>query len=563
MPLIIEALRIEDGDTPIPVTRPSFSSIQDMINTLPVRGLGVIWGHAIREEIHHYADSLAIVYNGGALVGSTRYSVRADSARLSYQYARNRYKVESFLWRSVPSKPTINIQNSSPIVFEDIFDFAAAATWQQLVALMKPFYSATRRVKTGIEDDIESYLTPFRNLQLQYNIVAIWGHSPTFEDLILLWLFYHSKHNIKMVVASEGNKPRWIGSNSVIDAKERPYIKLDELISSASAYLSRSEASVNAAFGIWQRGVDPLGRSLIKRGVISEVLADAFLEAYAPIVAEDETATLGIIVPHQQPAPLRFKTVEGGIDLLDESEMQPNEPRVLGAVRSALGALEDLTSYTGFSNTIPTFSNRAVRIKNILTEMGEGNFDDDLVVQLGTEVNSLENRISLASDIISESAAAEAATFFPMVEGLLLQFRIWGEYKTKSQSRAGSSASTQAAVEILELSQERSDIVSGRARDRISSYVGGIETGSAEGEVGALLTAENIAAQAASAIAQRARETGQPISRRLARAIQTNEARSLSGWMIENKSELLILAEAGNVAWLKTFITALNTDTGG
>lgn len=560
MNLIIESIKGRNGED-IPVVRPQFATISRLLSSLPDHSLGVVWGTSILEEINHYASEIGASAVGDSIRGTERFSIRSEAAIRSRLYARARYKVESFIWRVVPSRPIIPTSPTTSIEFTDVFDFAASASWSQLVQFIKPFYSATRRVKQGIEDDIHGYLAPFREMALTGNVVVRIRHgSINFEHLILLWVFYHTPRNNKLILASDGIKPKWLDSSSVIGSSERAYIDAAEFQVASAAFFNRPLSAVQAAFSIWQRGIDPNTRNLLKSGRITESQADSFLAAYAPIVADNESAGLGIIVPSQKPAPIRFKTSNHMIDVLAETELKPNEPRIVGSSRTCIAALRDLSSYTGFSNAIPTFEAKSARIGILLDKIGRGEYDDDIVVQLGTEVDHLESRISNANEMISESAAAEAATFFPLVQGLLSQFRIWGEYRNNTLSTDSNEQATVAAVEVLSLTKSRAEIMTGRARDRIEDYIEAISPDTREGEVGAVLVAENVAAQAASAVAEMAQEEGMPVSSALAKRLSNTNNVTPATWLIENQTELKAFAEAGQISWLRSFLTALKLE---
>lgn len=557
MPISIDIIEDPKSGRSSPVVMPSFRSISKMLSDLPNRGVGVIWGHSIQEEMRQYTRSMGVSSSASSIVDGRSFYVQHESALRSKQYARQRYKVESFIWRAVPPQPTLRVSQETTLEFADVFDFAAAATWQQLVQFMKPRYAATRRVKDGIENDISNYLAPFRNIGLSGDIVTRWrSASPSYEDLILLWCFYHSASATKMVVLNE-SKAKWVSSPSVIISTERDFISVEALIEESAAFFHRPIKSVQEAFGLWQRGVSPTIRALIRDGKITEDQADGFLQAYAPLVSDDETPGLSIIVPEQQPAPLRFNTRDDKIDIVDDKEMSPTEARVIGAATGCLSALDDLESYTGFENIIPTFRSKTSRIRKVLLSLQSGDYDDNIVVQLGVEVESLDGRISASSELLSDMALAEAAIFFPIVQGLLHQFSIWPSYKDKAYDKTSTDEASQAAVEVLASTRTSSDVFTGRAKDRIEDYVTGMDSDVKPSDTGAVLVVENVAAQAASAIAAEAQEAGVTISADLLKSILGQKHPGPAGWMADNVNELQTFAETGKVSWLKAFLAAL------
>lgn len=557
MSLVVELVSASDGQS-IPVSRPAFGGVASILKQLPERGLGAIWGASIAEEFSHYASSVGSHGSGSTIVNGRSYSVRYDSARLSRQYARQRYKVESFLWRNVPDVISVRTSKDTTLDFSDVFDFAAAATWQQLVQFIKPKYAATRRVQDGIDDDVSDYLLPFRGMSLSGDIVTRWSvGSPSYEDLILLWVFFHSQSSVRMVILTDV-KPRWIESSSVICSSEREYISVKALVSASAGHFRRSQKTVQEALGLWQRGVPPSVRSLIKDGNITQALANSFLRAYAPLVEGDDISALGVAIPSQQAAPLRFRTEAGRIDVVDEKELKPSEPRVVGAAEACISALDDLTSYGGFHNVIPTFLSKSKRISILFSRFVDGSYDDNCVVQLGVELALFEARISNSSDILSDLAMAESASFFPLTQSFLNQFSIWGEYKSKAVDFSLGQDASQAAADVLATTRIRDDVLTNRASARIEDFVTGVlvpEMGG--GETGVVLVVENIAAQAAGAIAEVSQAKGEPVSAELAAEIVHDANNAPAAWMIENAADLTVFADSGNISWLKSFLGAL------
>lgn len=556
MTLTIENTEPVDGLV-VPVTRPEFHSISDLLKRLPPRGVGVLWGHAVQEEFNHYRALLGVSdYN--VISNGQGYSVRMEAVRLSPLYARTRYKVESFIWRSVPATLSLRVSQETTLEFKDVFDFAAAVSWQQLVQYIKPRYAATRRVKEGIDDDIQLYLAPFRNRHLTGDVVTRWRTSqPSYEDLVLLWMFYHSPGAVRLVVLTE-SKQRWFDSPSIIEIREREYIRVDDLIDSSGKFFGKSARFIRDAFEIWSKGVTPAVRALIKAGTINESSADVFLRSYAPLIGGEEGPGLGILVPTQQTAPLRFQTSNDRIDILDEREYRPEDGKIVGGSVACLSALDDLESYTGFENVIPTFRTKTSRIRLSLQHLQSGSYDDNIVVQLGVEVDLLESRISAASDTLSDTALAESATFFPRIQGLLRQFSVWESYTLKSGERSIDSEATQAAVEVLSVTPTVENVFTGRAKDRIRDYVTGVSPDVGDKDLGAVTVVENIAAQAADAIAQEARANNTAVSASLARSIKRRSGAGPAKWMVENRGDLATFAESGRISWLKAFLSALS-----
>jgi len=557
MVLVIENMETSAGLN-VPVTRPQFRSVAEMLKRLPPRGVGVVWGHAIQEELTHYRRQLEVPADYSAVVNGKAYSIQIEAARLSPIYARKRYKVESFIWRSVPYSPSLRISQDTTLDFSDVFDFAAAATWQQLIQYIKPRYAATRRVKEGIDEEIQSYLSPFRNKHLNGDVVVRWKSAqPSYEDLVLLWMFYHSPGNPRLVILTD-SKQRWFSSSSVIIESEREFIHIPDLLESSSKFFNRSIRFIRDAFDIWSRGAPAQVRGLIKNGVINESSADTFLRSYAPLIGRDEGPGLGILVPSQQAAPLRFQTSNDRIDIFDERELRPDEARIVGGALACLSALDDLESYTGFDNVIPTFKSKVARIRISLGRLHSGEYDDNTVVQLGVEVDLLESRIASASENLSDTALAEAATFFPRAQSLLRQFNIWENYVLKGGDRSVDTEATQSAVEVLSGTPISNDVFTGRAKDRIRDYVTGVSSDISEKDTGAVTVVENMAAQAANAIAEQAQLKSTTVSLQLARNIQKNSTAGPAKWMVDNRADLVTFANSGQVSWLKAFLAALS-----
>ena len=149
-----ELAALSGDETGAPVTSPSFRAISEALSRLPPRGVGVLWGNDIGEEIPAYSRSAGVRFPGQAFIGGKRFSVRAHAIRHANMPARSRYKVESFITRSVPRSLSMK-RFDETITFHDIFDFAAEVSWKGLTDYVRPKYRATRRVLDGTEHDID------------------------------------------------------------------------------------------------------------------------------------------------------------------------------------------------------------------------------------------------------------------------------------------------------------------------------------------------------------------------------------------------------------------------
>lgn len=541
-----------------PISRPTFSSISEVLKRLPNRGVGAIWGRSIYEEYASYSaqNGAGHLTYGSAVVAGASFSLRRHAAVRSNLYARVRYKVESFLIHKAPAKPILDLGHGGRIEFSDIFDFAAAATWQQLVQLIKPRYISTRRVKEGIEHDVESYLSPFRNAKLLGDVIVNWRNgTPTYEDLILLWMFYHGERTSKFLIISDV-KPKWIESSSVIYATERSYINVNEFIQQTARYLNKPVNAVNEAFSLWQRGVDPALRVLIKRGNLTETNADQFLLAYSSIISEHDELGISIILPKQQPAPLRFSASGNLIDIADERELPVGDPRVIGGATACISAVEDLKYYGGFANAVPGFETRCNRLIGLLEKLRTGLYDDNIVVQLGVEAQRLEIRLSAAGDMVSEDAMAEVSACIPLLQGLLSQFEIWSSYKSKSMD-LGSEDAPQAAVDVLTSVRVRNDVLTGRAKTRVEDYVESVAIDGAESDINPRIVVENMAAQAATFIAKNAKSRKTRVSKELVEELSKDDIPGPARWLIDSADDLEAFAKDSKVSWLGTFLKAI------
>lgn len=560
MPITIDRSISESG-AEVPFCSPNFDTVSQMIKRLPPRGVGAVWGRFIHEEAIAYSRETGTSYAaaGRVIVSGTSFSVRRHAALKSGLYARIRYKVESFLIYGVPRKPTIGRGQASRIEFADIFDFAAAATWQNLVEFIESRYIETRRVKEGVEDDVKFYLTPFRNYRLSGDIVVYWrSGNPTYEDLIVLWMFYHGDRSGKFVILCD-SKPQWIDSPSIIYSTEREYISVTDLLNETAKHLQKPIVGVKEAFSLWQRGGDSSLRNLMKRELITETHADQFLLAYSSIISETDDVGISIIVPKQQPAPLRFSSTEDRIDIKDERELQSSDPRIVGGASACISAVEDLRTYGGFSNVVPGFDLRCLRLLGLLKNLQTGTYDDNLVVQLGVEAQRFELRLSAAGEMVSEDAMAEVAACLPLLQGLLSQFSVWGSYKAKTLESPSNDESPQAAVDVLTSVRIRNDVLTGRAKSRVEDYVAGVSVDSPESDISPRIVVENMAAQAATFIAENAKGRKERVSKELVDEMLEGETPGPARWLIESAEDLETFAKVGKVSWLSTFLAALKT----
>ncbi|MBX7247931.1 MAG: hypothetical protein K1X35_02655 [Caulobacteraceae bacterium] len=549
----------------VPVTFPKFSGVRVMLSQLPRRGVGVIWGQAVAEEFAAYAATLAVQSTLDPIVGGKRFSVRDYAARRAPMYARARYKVQSFLAQPVPGRLTLSSakQDTPPLQFANIFDLAAGVSVRELGEFIRPHYYSSRRVKDGIENDVARYLAAFDSKPFVGDVVIRAPRSYfTFETLLLLWAYYHSPEAQKLVILTEGARPRWAGEVSIALDVERDYIEIDEFISASSDFFGRREPVVETAFSIWQNSKGYDAKRLIQRGYLTEGLADDFLSAFAQTGAGDEVEPLGLILPAQKPAPLRFASAGNKVDILPDRELEANEPRVIGAAVSSLRAIEYLRSTTNLSNIISSFDARLTSISAMLTQIKNGEYDDNLVVQLGTELEGLESRISIASDMISEESAAEAASFLALTNGLLAQFGIWGKYRANIQQGEGNDTSAPVAREILDLATLKNDIATGRAKERLSGFLAGLETEQSVPEVnsGAVIAAENMISQAASQLAEIAQKQRSRLSADLMETLKLSHPSDVVTWFSENREQLERFSEVADVQWLRLFMEALSRE---
>jgi hypothetical protein len=548
-----------------PVTFPEFSSVADLLRELPDRGVGVLWGVAVYEELNYFSANYGITYSADPIINGKKVIFSDIARRSAEMYAKSRYKVDSFLGAQTAARPVIK-RNGEFVSYADVLDFAADINEGELIRYVHQGYVNSRRVKDGLENDIAAYFSALKSIKVSGDVVIMTGrYLFTWAQLILLWLYFHGHESRRLVILVSGGEPRWVGSSAIISVREREYIDVDDFLKQAAGFFKRRMQVLRTAFGIWSRGISSISRVLIKDGRLTEGLADQFLTAFAQSAVGDESGTesIGVLVPSQKPAPLRFQSsMTGLIDIIDEREFGPGNARIVGAARVCLSAIDDLKEYMGFSNAIPNFGNKLGRVEAVLRRMEIGEYDDNLVVQLGTELSSLHQRISVSSDMIGESGFAEASAFFAVANGLLSQFRIWVEYKNKID-RSSDEKAVARARDVLELARVRDGIATGRARSRVSDYMDGFDlsnsdkNGSELAKDGAILVAENIVSQAAGRVAELVR-TGSGV--RVEELVKTLDG--VSGdrvviWFWENRNEIYQFADENDIGWLKAFLSSL------
>lgn len=550
---------LTDADSGAPVTIPAFRAIAAALAALPPRGVGILWGSGVAEEIPAYARSVGQRYPAQTLIGGKRFSVRDYAARHAPMPARSRYKVESFLSRPVPR--TISIRRLEELVlFHDIFDFAAEASWKTLNDYIRPLYRATRRVKDGTESDIERYLLPFRSASLEGDLVLRTNRDFfTFEFLIALWTYYHTPAISRLLIMAEGQEPSWSKSPSIVLSKERDYISVEKLLSDTAEYFDRSRGIIGSAFQIWKKSRPPSEQSLLDSNRIGETAADQFLAAFASTDIDDDVPAIRLTVPPQKAAPIRFRSEGGLIDVVTDREMIANAPRAIGASHTCIHAIDDLINYGNMSNTLPSVLGRLNRLRSMLVKVSLDDYDDGLIVQIGTELGGIADRINGSPDLVSDDTLAEAGTMYAVVGRFLTQFSAWNEYETQARKFEVSDTAPDIAKEVLDLIRLKQDIITGKAHNRIDEYVDGFDTSASLQaiETGAVVTAENLLAQAAGQLAEAAQEANEPVSREFVESLSQSDELQAAKWLSENDDLATEFAEKGNLSWLTNFMSAM------
>ena len=551
--------RLTDADTGAPVAVPAFRAIATALAALPPRGVGILWGFGISEEIPAYARSVGQRFPAQSLIGGKRFSVRDHAARYARMPARSRYKVESFLSRPVPR--SISIRRLDELVtFHDIFDFAAEASWKTINDYIRPMYRATRRVKDGTESDIERYLAPFRVTNFEGDLILRSNRDYfTFEFLIALWTYYHTPTIGRLLIMVEGQEPSWARSPSVIQSKERDYLSVDKLLSEAAEYFKRSRGIIGSAFQIWKKSRSLAEQALLDTDRIGESAADQFLAAFASTDIDDDVPALRLTVPPQKAAPIRFQESGGLIDVVTDREMAANAPRAVGAAQTCVHAIDDVIAYGNMSNTLPSVVSRLNRLRAMLIKVTLDDYDDGLIVQIGTELGGIEDRIKGATDVVSEDTLAEAGTMYAVIGRFLTQFSTWNEYETQARKIDITDAAPDVAKEILDVIRLKQDIITGRAHGRIDEYVDGFDTSASLQaiETGAVVTAENLLAQAAGQLAEAAQKTNEPVSKEFVDKLGQSDDLQAAKWLVENDDLAAEFAEKGNLSWLTNFTNAM------
>lgn len=551
--------RLTDADTGAPVTVPAFRAIATALAALPPRGVGILWGFGISEEIPAYARSVGQRFPAQSLIGGKRFSVRDHAARYARMPARSRYKVESFLSRPVPR--SISIRRLDELVtFHDIFDFSAEASWKTINDYIRPMYRATRRVKDGTESDVERYLAPFRATSFEGDLILRSNRDYfSFEFLIALWTYYHTPTISRLLIMVEGQEPSWSRSPSVIQSKERDYLSVDKLLSDAADYFERSRGIIGSAFQIWKKSRSLAEQALLDTDRIGETAADQFLAAFASTDIDDDVPALRLTVPPQKAAPIRFREDGGLIDVVTDREMAANAPRAVGAAQTCVHAIDDVIAYGNMSNTLPSVVNRLNRLRAMLIKVTMDDYDDGLIVQIGTELGGIEDRIKGATDVVSEDTLAEAGTMYAVIGRFLTQFATWNEYETQARKIDITDAAPDVAKEILDVIRLKQDIITGRAHGRIDEYVDGFDTSASLQaiETGAVVTAENLLAQAAGQLAAAAQKTNEPVSKEFVDKLGQSDELQAAKWLVENDELAAEFAEKGNLSWLTNFTNAM------
>jgi len=470
-------------------------------------------------------------------------------------YAREIYRVNNFLMKDAPYYfPAGNDPNPSL----DIIEFARSATWSEMTRLVKKNYIDTRRIKEGADREIEEYFAPLKQVKMSGHLVMQVSYSLRLEDLVTLWIFFHSPERKSAIICTNYERSHWAAK--LEKRAEGEYLKLDDVLRSVRVFFDFSEQTVQSAYRVWRRTLNRGDINLVDSGAITPELASSFADALSDSDQQSVDDTEAPI-PGQLIAPLRFETSNGLLELLAAREHRPDDGKVRGGALTCISAAEDLREYQGFSNPIPNFDRKLTRIIGILGNIAASEYDDSLVVQLGTEVVGLEARLASSKEHLDGTAFEEASAFFAVAHGYLAQFQVWMNYKqSASLSQIQSEGAFNASRELLSGIANSQGAATAGAQQRIDAFIESLEGAKILLEQeGALLSAENVASQAAAQLAAdlKRRKEKRPGDQLL--QIDPEELSGLSAWFIANRAQLASLAEANNLPWLTTFLEKLKS----
>lgn len=561
----IETETSEEGEG-TPTTLPTYRLVSEMLRSLPPRGIGVIYGRTVNEEIR-------FTFDASSEGGSPRYSAISRLNLVDYARqrravkARSRYRVEAFLSKQAPREFALTLGDAREN-YADVFDFVASIGWKGLTEFFRPLYKASKRIKDGADREFDDYMGGIRDVELPEQFIVRANRSYfTIRNVIEYWLFLNRAKFSKMLIVVEGGRPSWADSPSIFIDREREYLSAPELVEKSARFFSSKKSVIEQAFQLWTRSRPALDRTLIQTGRVTETAADAFLAAFHASRVDDGGGEIRLTVPLQRPAPLQFQLDNGRIDLVVEKQLGDLSGRAIGAARGCQNAVKDLLNFGGLGNSQPALEAKFKRIDALFDQVIQDDYDDALIIQIGTEVRAANNRISIASAAaaeeggLSEDTLAESVVVFALCESFLSQFDSWGVFKAQAVRSEPESDSSDNARNVLTAAKSRDRILTGRARTRIGNYLDGLDSASTaqEVEAGSVVAAENFLAQAAGELAEIARKRGRAISDEIINEVRSMDSSSAAKWLIENAELVEEFAESSHISWLTGVLLALQT----
>lgn len=537
-----------------------FIGIENIQRSLESMEIGVLCGSTALEEYASFLRRKRLP-NFRYVAGGAGISIRSLVERSGLMYARDRYRVDRFISKEYPYwKPDELFFSQN--TFKNIFEFCQSNSWEDVRSYLLHEYIDTRRVKAGAETEFRTYFRPLDRLNIDGNLIINISGGWRYEDMVAIARWRNSQNPGSLLVISQYEN-RWLRSPQVKIRSEGSYLDLLALMRCVQSYYELTEQATQAAFRIWRKTLNSVDQGYVDAGKISRSLASRFAEA---LNESDFRADFGTdsALPGQKPAPLRFKSENGSLDILSSREHSPEEARVVGGARTCLSAVDDLLDYAGFANAIPNFQRRVRRVSEALTEVIDSHYDDALIVQIGTEVGALEARVWASKDQLGEMAFGEASAFFATLYGFLSQFNCWTEYRaslsTLPMGKEEGAFST--AKEVLADVTDTPAAATPNAISRITDFMSGLDGNGASPVVqkeGLILSAENAASQGAARLVEIAKEQGAELGLEFVEEVRTKMSSGLASWFILNLPKLRFLANAKNIEWLLSFIDKLTS----
>jgi hypothetical protein len=542
--LQIKSTHHKNGTTTFRIQYP-LGGVERALKATPPGSLSALVGWDIDEELRAFARENRVSYSEQILgLRPVRaYPRECQSFGLGETPRR---RIVSFLARGDAS-------SLLPITFRE----AAQLDEDEMQDVVIEAYAKSRRtLATKVAaDEMRIYLQALQSAINSGPLVAM-PSKLTMNDVvaIALWRNQRELHPGVLLFDYEGSAEQFRPDCGV--KIHRTYIPEEAFISSASQRTDIPGASIRSAIKVWKATQPPfwISESGFTITQCSNVLR--ILDA-----TRDPTEAILNEVPAQRVAPLRFKVEAGQLALLATREHHPGDLKLKGGAEACREIADDLMEMNIVANAIPNFGIKVQRIAHTLTQICASDFDDSTIVRLGVQVSALEYRLEAAKDQLGEYTFQEASVFFATLRGFLSQFEEWNVYKASYVlSPDIDEKAIEAATSVVEAVSRSSAATTGATKAQLEKYLSEIEphdVTKAEA-TGAVSTAENVIASAASEIAREVRAQGKELTKETVAQIRARSANGIAAWFVDSIPGITKFALATGNLWIRHLIDKIH-----